>query len=156
MSCSELFKRIFQGCCLLFNYQGSFCFSTAYLFYHIFFSLSRTFFTFFFRFIFESFFILSHPSLFVNIFYIFSNFFVDFQRNKRINKRSYLYKIFQRRGWDSNPRALSDKRFSRPPRYDHFDTSAYLFSNLLCHEQEILYNIFLILSSTFFIFLRKN
>ena len=31
--------------------------------------------------------------------------------------------ILQRRGWDSNPRALSDKRFSRPPRYDHFDTS---------------------------------
>ena len=31
-----------------------------------------------------------------------------------------------RRGWDSNPRALSDKRFSRPPRYDHFDTSPYL------------------------------
>ena len=30
----------------------------------------------------------------------------------------------QRRGWDSNPRALADKRFSRPPRYDHFDTSA--------------------------------
>ena len=29
----------------------------------------------------------------------------------------------QRRGWDSNPRALSDKRFSRPPRYDRFDTS---------------------------------
>ena len=30
----------------------------------------------------------------------------------------------QRRGWDSNPRALADKRFSRPPRYDHFDTPA--------------------------------
>ena len=29
-----------------------------------------------------------------------------------------------RRGWDSNPRALADKRFSRPPRYDHFDTPA--------------------------------
>ena len=28
-----------------------------------------------------------------------------------------------RRGWDSNPCALSDKRFSRPPRYDHFATS---------------------------------
>ena len=32
----------------------------------------------------------------------------------------------KRRGWDSNPRALSDKRFSRPPRYDHFDTSPSL------------------------------
>ena len=35
----------------------------------------------------------------------------------------------QRREWDSNPRALADKRFSRPPRYDHFDISPYaLFS----------------------------
>ena len=31
----------------------------------------------------------------------------------------------KRRGWDSNPRALADKRFSRPPRYDHFDTPAW-------------------------------
>ena len=31
--------------------------------------------------------------------------------------------IQERRGWDSNPRALADKRFSRPHRYDHFDTS---------------------------------
>ena len=35
---------------------------------------------------------------------------------------------FQRRGWDSNPRALADKRFSRPPRYDHFDTSPGVFA----------------------------
>ena len=38
----------------------------------------------------------------------------------------YYHMIFscdERRGWDSNPRALADKRFSRPPRYDHFDTS---------------------------------
>ena len=35
-------------------------------------------------------------------------------------------KIKKRRGWDSNPRALADKRFSRPPRYDHFDTSPYV------------------------------
>ena len=32
----------------------------------------------------------------------------------------------KRRGWDSNPCALADKRFSRPPRYDHFDTSPYV------------------------------
>ena len=31
--------------------------------------------------------------------------------------------LIQRREWDSNPRALADKRFSRPPRYDHFDIS---------------------------------
>ena len=36
------------------------------------------------------------------------------------------YFSIKRRGWDSNPRALSDKRFSRPPRYDHFDTSPSL------------------------------
>ena len=31
--------------------------------------------------------------------------------------------LVQRREWDSNPRALADKRFSRPPRYDHLDIS---------------------------------
>ena len=41
------------------------------------------------------------------------------------SKGCCLYKKMWRRGWDSNPRALSDKRFSRPPRYDHFDTSAF-------------------------------
>ena len=30
-----------------------------------------------------------------------------------------------RRRRDSNPRGLSPKRFSRPPRYDRFDTPAY-------------------------------
>ena len=38
----------------------------------------------------------------------------------------------KRRGWDSNPRALSDKRFSRPPRYDHFDISPYVVVCLWC------------------------
>ncbi len=37
-------------------------------------------------------------------------------------KKPRKYGVFSRRGWDSNPRALSDKRFSRPPRYDHFAT----------------------------------
>ena len=44
-------KEIFKGyCCLLFNYQGSFCCSfqaTAFIFYQKLFSLSRTFLTFF-------------------------------------------------------------------------------------------------------------
>ena len=31
-----------------------------------------------------------------------------------------------RRVWDSNPRGIAPKRFSRPPRYDHFDNSPYL------------------------------
>ena len=39
----------------------------------------------------------------------------------------------QRRGWDSNPRALPDKRFSRPPRCDHFDTSP----NPLTHQRQL-------------------
>ena len=48
---------------------------------------------------------------------------------------SRIYAIFiywfiladERREWDSNPRALADKRFSRPPRYDHFDISPARF-----------------------------
>ena len=48
-------------------------------------------------------------------------------------------KTCQRRGWDSNPRALADKRFSRPPRYDHFDTSpcavsCFALTNQLVHN----------------------
>ena len=43
----------------------------------------------------------------------------------------YFFHLFfqvlnKRREWDSNPRALADKRFSRPPRYDHFDISPYI------------------------------
>ena len=45
-----------------------------------------------------------------------------------------FYSVFdKRREWDSNPRALADKRFSRPPRYDHFDISPYNVSqHFLC------------------------
>ena len=32
-------------------------------------------------------------------------------------------RLIWRRGWDSNPRALSSKTLSRRPRYDHFGTS---------------------------------
>ena len=32
---------------------------------------------------------------------------------------------FWRSGWDSNPRAREGQRFSRPPRYDRFDTTPY-------------------------------
>ena len=38
---------------------------------------------------------------------------------------SFQLLSWKRREWDSNPRALADKRFSRPPRYDRFDTSPY-------------------------------
>jgi hypothetical protein len=37
--------------------------------------------------------------------------------------------VYWRRGWDSNPRALSDKTLSRRPRYDHFGTSP-IFTSL--------------------------
>ena len=45
---------------------------------------------------------------------LFSSFFI------------LLFLLGKRREWDSNPRALADKRFSRPPRYDHFDISPCL------------------------------
>ena len=48
-------------------------------------------------------------------------------------RRQIIKTRLQRRGWDSNPRALADKRFSRPPRYDHFDTSP----NALLHFTEV-------------------
>ena len=35
------------------------------------------------------------------------------------------YRNTWRRVWDSNPRGREPKRFSRPPRYDHFDNSPY-------------------------------
>ena len=41
-------------------------------------------------------------------------------------KVSYKWLDFSdlwRRGWDSNPRALSDNTLSRRARYDHFGTS---------------------------------
>ena len=66
--------------------------------------------------------------------------------------RRYL----QRRGWDSNPRALADKRFSRPPRYDHFDTSPCrtLFGSamiILANQFERVNTFFLFLISFFLI-----
>ena len=36
--------------------------------------------------------------------------------------------FFWRRARDSNPRGLAPKRFSRPPRYDHFDSSPIILS----------------------------
>lgn len=52
---------------------------------------------------------------------------MEWNQDKKIPDASILLmhpEHSARRGWDSNPRALADKRFSRPPRYDHFDTSA--------------------------------
>ena len=57
----------------------------------------------------------------------------------------------QRREWDSNPRALADKRFSRPPRYDHFDISpkrslkrAFTFYTILAFLSSAFQNFFYI------------
>ena len=73
--------------------------------------------------------IISYLFSFVKRF--FDLFFKSFSLNKR-------------RGWDSNPRALADKRFSRPPRYDHFDTSPKhsfsLFFSLSVSAQVIVYH----------------
>ena len=55
-----------------------------------------------------------------------------------------FFKVFnKRREWDSNPRALADKRFSRPPRYDHFDISPYSLFSVFCASlsaQDIFYH----------------
>ena len=76
-----------------------------------------------------------------------------------------LREIGWRRVWDSNPRDIAVKRFSRPPRYDRFDnppcfielsdvllilcaTICVVFSNVRC----ILYHILLILSRDIFQF----
>ena len=63
----------------------------------------------------------------------------------------------QRRGWDSNPRALADKRFSRPPRYDHFDTSPDFSHSvsLTLAVRKSLYQVFTALSIDFLDFLKK-
>ena len=56
----------------------------------------------------------------------------------------------KRRGWDSNPRALSDKRFSRPPRYDRFDISPCCF---VCRHQPATctyYHFTIFVSTSFF------
>ena len=64
----------------------------------------------------------------------------------------------QRRGWDSNPRALADKRFSRPPRYDHFDTSPNFLSfhrlNCLVRPRDNVYSSIILseMSTPFFHF----
>ena len=47
---------------------------------------------------------------------------------KRTRQAFSLPCPFWRRRRDSNPRGLSPKRFSRPPRYDRFDTPALLFN----------------------------
>ena len=52
----------------------------------------------------------------------------------KARKRS-VYGPFWRSRWDSNPRALADKRFSRPPRYDHFDTAPGFCYSIVCNPE---------------------
>ena len=42
------------------------------------------------------------------------------------NKKAPLWVLRWRRKRDSNPRGVSPKRFSRPPRYDRFDIPAFI------------------------------
>ena len=66
--------------------------------------------------------------------------------NKYLFVRAVCFVCPKRREWDSNPRALSDKRFSRPPRYDHFDTSPCFapqsVRDLFYHQNSSLSTIF--------------
>ena len=48
--------------------------------------------------------------------------------------------LFWRRVWDSNPRGIAPKRFSRPPRYDRFDNPPCVRSS--SNELNIPYSIF--------------
>ena len=60
----------------------------------------------------------------------------------RLFSKSFFV-LNKRREWDSNPRALADKRFSRPPRYDHFDISPYSLFSVFCASlsaQDIFYH----------------
>ena len=88
----------------------------------------------------EAFYIISCRFLFVkNFFNFFCKFFI-------LNKR---------REWDSNPRALADKRFSRPPRYDHFDISPFISCLLFSALQKariILTPVFLFVNYNFTFF----
>ncbi len=49
---------------------------------------------------------------------------VDLVENDRFLSESV---VFWRRRWDSNPRAVAGKLISSQPRYDHFDTSPYIY-----------------------------
>ena len=145
-NCLNILIWIFQGFSL-FSYQCSFvspCLTATWLSYQILSCLSTTFFIF--RYLAPSpatnFDILSYHFLFVNNFlsaFSASEFYNSMYLSNQLMYNSTPYHPCQqlftivllnpsktkRRGWDSNPRALADKRFSRPPRYDHFDTSPY-------------------------------
>ena len=53
-----------------------------------------------------------------------NKFLIDFIRKAKDPQTQCLRAFWTWRSrWDSNPRGLAPKRFSRPPRYDRFDTA---------------------------------
>ncbi len=74
--------------------------------------------------------------------YLVNNFFEKVLKifNSVIRSKKPLYSsgFLQRRGWDSNPCAREDKRFSRPPRYDHFGTSPSYLINCFVNSSFII------------------
>ena len=98
---------------------------------------------------------LTHPSFVVICLNLLSCACAPSRKTKGSPFNSELPK---RRGWDSNPRALSDKRFSRPPRYDHFDTSPNFLSfhrlNCLVRPRDNVYSSIILseMSTPFFHF----
>ena len=142
-----------------FPFQGSFAILSDVCFVHCCVSVSLN--------------IISCCHFHVNMFFIF---FSTERRRRDLNPRAAINDLLpfqgspfnllgtsqkekkKRRGWDSNPCALSDKRFSRPPRYDHFDTSPYslLQNNLFCslclllpQRQFVFYHFCILLSIKF-------
>ena len=49
-------------------------------------------------------------------------------RQKEKPANTLVYRLFWRRGRDSNPREIALKLISSQPRYDRFDTSPYMFT----------------------------
>ena len=57
-----------------------------------------------------------------------------------LSKKAPKNRGLWRRGRDSNPCGVAPKRFSRPPRYDRFDTSPYM--KLSCDRNHQIFNCF--------------
>ena len=47
-------------------------------------------------------------------------------RTKKKEPKSHISRLRWRRVWDSNPRDVAVKQFSRLPRYDRFDNPPYI------------------------------
>ena len=53
--------------------------------------------------------------------------------DRHVNYPLFYYPLIRKRR-DSNPRVLSNKRFSRPPRYDHFGTLPFKMAEGLGYD----------------------